>query len=314
MKIWEFTTDDVDELSTHLTKLGSDNKQMQLSAGKLGFRTSIVEMPGVRIRWNRFGQSLLFRQVIEGNGFNFGFLLQGSPPLRHSGNYIPAGQGIVQAPFSEHEYVNDKKTESLIVNVSMDIAKKMGWQFSSDVTHGVRVTIRNNLIHQCRKITAAAQCTTPIDRLAELELRDSLLDNLSIALQPWLTAEKKASKGGAKSGSYYVFRQAMKALSNNQSNTLSIPTLARYLKVSERTLYRSFDHWVGVGPYEFFTLCRLHAFRRQLLTGPLHRGKITRAAKTNGFEELSRLSQIYKRHFGELPSETLVKHRELIGN
>lgn len=91
------------------------------------------------------------------------------------------------------------------------------------------------------------------------------------------------------------------------------PAPGEHLNVSERTLYRSFDHWVGVGPYEFFTLSRLHAFRRHLLTGHSIRGRISRAAAAYGFDELSRLAQLYKRHFGELPSETLAKHHELNG-
>ena len=67
------------------------------------------------------------------------------------------------------------------------------------------------------------------------------------------------------------------------------------MKVSERTLYRAFEQWVGSGPYEFFTLSRLHAFRRDLVTGDPYRGKIARAARANGFEELSRLAQVTMR-------------------
>ena len=104
------------------------------------------------------------------------------------------------------------------------------------------------------------------------------------------------------------------AVAKNRWDSLPVPALARCVKVSERTLYRAFDQWVGIGPYEFFTLSRLHAFRRDMLTGPAQRGKIARTARANGFEELSRLAQLYKRHFGELPSETLAKRRELSGH
>ena len=53
METWEFKTDDVDELIEHLTKVGSDNEVMLLSAGNLGFQARVVEVPGVSIRWNR---------------------------------------------------------------------------------------------------------------------------------------------------------------------------------------------------------------------------------------------------------------------
>lgn len=315
VKIWDYNTDDVDELSAHLAEVGSDSEVIQLSAGKLDFRTCVIELLGVSIRWNRFEQSLLFRQVIKEDRLKFGFLLEGSPPLRHSGNHIPAGQGIVQAPFSEHEYVNGRDTESLIVGVSVDLVKKLGWRTLPDVTHGVRAAIRNNLVHQCRKITAAARCTTPISRLAELELRDGLLDRLLPALEPWLATEREdAPQGETKNRSYHVYRQAVKAVSENNWSRPTIPLLSEHLKISERTLYRSFEDWVGMGPYKFFTLCRLHTFRRRILTGEPHRGIISRAARGTGFDELSRLAQIYKLHFGELPSETVAKRHELPGS
>ena len=308
METWELKTDDVDGLTEHLTKVGSDNEEIQLSAGKLGFRARVIELPGVRIRWNRFGQSLLFRQVIQEDGFNFGFLLDGSPPLRHSGNHIPAGQGIVQAPLSEHEYVSGRETESLIVHVNMDIVKKLGWHVSPDVTHGVRTTVRNHLFHQCKKITSFAQSNTPIDLFSELELRDSLLDHLALALEPWFSAKKQATSSKISNNSAYnVFRRAVNAVSKMHWDSISVPLLAKHLKVSERTLYRSFNQWVGIGPYEFFRLRRLHTFRNHLLSGPPVRGKIARVARDTGFEDLSRLSQLYLRHFGELPSETMAK-------
>ena len=314
MKLWEYTTDDVDEMVAHLAKAGSDNEEIQLTAGRLGFRASVIELPGVSIRWNRFGQSLLFRQVIQREAFRFGFLLERSPPLHHSGIHIPAGQGILQAPLSEHEYVNGRQTESLIVSVSLEIAQKLGWHLSSDVTHKFQATTRNALIRQCRKITATAKCSAPIDRFDELALRDDLLDHLTRAVEPWMRVKNKdGSEGQSNRAAYYVFRRAVKAVAQNQWESLSIPALAEYVKVSERTLYRAFDRWVGIGPYEFFTLSRLHAFRRDLVTGDPHRGKIARAARINGFDELSRLAQNYKRHFGELPSETLAKRSELSG-
>ena len=140
------------------------------------------------------------------------------------------------------------------------------------------------------------------------------LDHLALALAPWFTTGKQAAPSKiSNSSAYNVFRRAVNAVSKNQWDSISVPLLAKYLKVSERTLYRSFNHWVGIGPYEFFRLSRLHAFRIYLLSGPPLRGKIARVARDTGFDDLSRLSQLYLRHFGELPSETVAKRRELTG-
>ena len=311
MRLWELETDDADDLNAMLSTFGSDNEQIQLSAGKLGFRACAIELPGVSIHWYRFGQSLLFREVIKDDQFVFGFLLKGSPAINYNGHVIPVLQGVVQAPLTTHEYVTDRCMESLVLQVDMDLVEQLGWQPSPDLSRAVPEWRLNDLTNHCRRITAIARSTRSIDPWEEYELRDQLIDRLGPALAPWFVAgTTPASRGTARGSAYNLFRRAVRVVSEHHWDSPSVPVLAKCLNVSERTLYRAFDQWVGVGPHTFFTLRRLHGFRSQLLAEPPLRGLIARVAQAHGFDELSRLARAYKRHFGELPSQTLARRLE----
>ena len=55
----------------------------------------------------------------------------------------------------------------------------------------------------------------------------------------------------------------------------------------------------------YFTLRRLHEFRRRMLEGEPGRGLIAEAARESGFTHLGHLSEDYRELFGETPGETL---------
>ena len=82
---------------------------------------------------------------------------------------------------------------------------------------------------------------------------------------------------------------------------LSMDELAQSLGVSQRVLAYAFKDTLGVSPYRYFLLERLHAVRRKLKTS---NGSITDACFAYGFFTPSRFTRQYKRLFGELPSET----------
>ena len=84
-----------------------------------------------------------------------------------------------------------------------------------------------------------------------------------------------------------------------------VPELADALAVSERTLQRAFKTWAGLGPLRFFTVRRLHAFRRSIVAEGRRHGTIARAARRLGFTHLGHLSREYRSLFGESPTETL---------
>ena len=89
------------------------------------------------------------------------------------------------------------------------------------------------------------------------------------------------------------------------SQKLGVGSLAAQLHVKERTLYQAFHTTLGVGPYEFFQLQRLHRFREAILDGDPYHGRIKQAAQVVGLQDLARATQSYRRYFNETPRQTL---------
>ena len=83
---------------------------------------------------------------------------------------------------------------------------------------------------------------------------------------------------------------------------VSLEDLAIAVGVSPRTLSTLCQRFSQVSPMQRLRDLRLDAARTQLIE---RRTTITRAAVEFGFMHLGRFSSLYKRRFGELPSETL---------
>lgn len=88
--------------------------------------------------------------------------------------------------------------------------------------------------------------------------------------------------------------------------TLTTGELARRVRVSERTLYDAFQRTFGLSPSAYSRKLRLERARDELVRLAAE-GTVTVAdvAMRNGFHHPSRFAAMYRRRFGESPSETL---------
>ncbi len=98
-----------------------------------------------------------------------------------------------------------------------------------------------------------------------------------------------------------VVRRATQYLSEIRDKQVTAEDLARGLGVSYRLLNYAFKDAIGVTPYQYILIDRLHQARREL--------KCTDAAieeliENHGFDTPSRFRTQYRRLFGELPGET----------
>ena len=80
----------------------------------------------------------------------------------------------------------------------------------------------------------------------------------------------------------------------------TIEQLAGEVGVSRRTLEFAFRAVLGCSPSRFFRVRRLARVRRDLLRG----ASVTEAALAHQFVSLGRFAELYRRQFGELPSDT----------
>lgn len=87
------------------------------------------------------------------------------------------------------------------------------------------------------------------------------------------------------------------------SSILSIKKLCLESKVSERTLQYAFSERYGLTPKEYIKNYNLRMVRRALKNRP-HGSKIYSIAAEYGFWHMGQFAADYKKHFGELPSQT----------
>jgi AraC-like DNA-binding protein len=82
--------------------------------------------------------------------------------------------------------------------------------------------------------------------------------------------------------------------------------LARRVGVGERTLYDAFQRTFGLSPSAYSRRHRLQRAHDELVHVPVDTTvTVAEVAMRNGFHHPSRFAAMYRRHFGESPSETL---------
>jgi transcriptional regulator GlxA family with amidase domain len=94
----------------------------------------------------------------------------------------------------------------------------------------------------------------------------------------------------------------------HRGDPVRVADLARIAGVSVRTLYRTAARHLGGPPMAHLRRARLREVRRRLLT-PAPAETVTSAATECGFFHLGRFAALYRREFGESPSETLRRGR-----
>jgi AraC family ethanolamine operon transcriptional activator len=174
--------------------------------------------------------------------------------------------------------------------------------YSYQVAHQQR---RADAIRQLfyRLITAIGENPSiefsPAAKMIEAELRS--------LFEPTLV---HAEDGGAPRSRPHISRRKIierskAALEQFGSESIHVSELAKQVGASERTLRTTFNEYYQIGPRQYLLLRQLHAVRRDLLLSAPADKTITDILTRRGVWEFGRFSGMYKRHFGELPSETL---------
>jgi transcriptional regulator GlxA family with amidase domain len=87
----------------------------------------------------------------------------------------------------------------------------------------------------------------------------------------------------------------------NIGKCVYVEDLCRIAGLNQRTLSRACREILGIGPYQHLRYLRLSEVKRLL---SMERVSVTQAAMRFGFREPGKFAGLYKRAFGETPSET----------
>ena len=131
--------------------------------------------------------------------------------------------------------------------------------------------------------------------------------SLIAAMVACLGDRKTRGETGARHHHAAIMRRFHRLLDECSDNARYIPEICAAIGVSDRLLRVCCQEQLGMGPYRYLLLRRLHLARRALQTGQPSETNVTEVATRYGFFELGRFAGAYKEIFAELPSATLAR-------
>lgn len=143
-----------------------------------------------------------------------------------------------------------------------------------------------------------------------LALRDEVLRRLAAAIEPTGDAgRREPARTVVASAQVVLADRAHHLVSARLDDPQTVAELCGQLGVSRRTLQNCVHATWGMGPLAWLNTLRLNAVRRRLKTAV----SVTDAATAYGFWHFGHFADEYRALFGELPSQTLRRHREKVG-
>ena len=106
-------------------------------------------------------------------------------------------------------------------------------------------------------------------------------------------------------------KRAIEFINLNLTEQLNVSDLVMASGVCERTLFLHFKEFLGTSPKEYIKSLRLEKVREELIHCEQF-NTVKQIALEYGFTQLGRFSGLYKKTYGELPSETLKHSRQPI--
>jgi AraC-like DNA-binding protein len=99
-------------------------------------------------------------------------------------------------------------------------------------------------------------------------------------------------------------RRAIDYMQAHLQQAVTVADLVAATGVAGRTLFMHFKNFKGISPMRYLRGARLRRVRQALLRSDTD-ANVTEIAMSMGFTHMGRFSAVYRRYFGERPSETL---------
>jgi len=158
-----------------------------------------------------------------------------------------------------------------------------------------------NLRHRLRQLErAVTKCSGNAGRRW---IRHELEHEIPVRLLRLLTADPPETSLRIDGFKARAARTARDYIDAHAADAPAIQDVCRAAGVSWRTLNYAFREVFGVTPKQYLQATRLHGARRELYQGG-PASTVTEIANHWGFWHIGKFAADYKRHFGELPSET----------
>jgi AraC-like DNA-binding protein len=179
-----------------------------------------------------------------------------------------------------------------------------------ETLHADAATVQGLFDWGKRLVDAAAVEPAPFNESADRRAaaQVELVETLLAALRE--TADRPPDRGElAKQEQSRIVKIAEDYALAHVGERLYVSDLCRVTAVSERALEYAFKQTLGLAPVAYLARLRLHRVRNALQTPARGTQTVSAVALDWGFWHFGEFSRAYKACFGELPSETLRRHR-----
>lgn len=109
------------------------------------------------------------------------------------------------------------------------------------------------------------------------------------------------------------FDRLVQYVEENLKRDISVEELARFSRMSTRSLYLLFEKHAKTTPRNFIRQKKLEAVYRSLMDPACRVANVTAIALDYGFTHLGRFSESYRQAFGVLPSDSLRERQNKLG-
>lgn len=299
---------DIDHFREQLN--GWDTPAIQIEPGLLNIRLRSIDLDGVI-----FSDIRVNRKVMDHSRAAAGWLkcVVNLSPAIFCGIEIAAGHLTILAPGREYRSVLAHGWHSIEIIVSTSVMTDEGLRLAPHLVsapENATIPLPIGLLGLFRRLTKWAFSGNGDGSGNDTQLRSALLRALgkafAIGAHGWpLRRHPRRIEG------HDLTQQMIRYIESRFGQRITVAQIAGELNVTPRALHYAARSALGVGPLDLVKAFRLHQVRSELWAGRYSEPNITAAALAQDFAHLGRFSQQYRSLFGELPSQTLQRVRQL---
>ncbi|WP_445219603.1 helix-turn-helix domain-containing protein [Bradyrhizobium sp. Pa8] len=300
-KIFRFT--DIDQYRTAVRNLKVEFTPL---VRKISAEQVILSLPGCDINFARSFPRIADGQLAE-NCTAIGFSMDEGVPIRFNG--ADRDRSAIVIGRSSAVYSTVERTERQFTSIifTPEIQKR-GWpkagqswkvfETSALAQHRLRELVRLVL-----SVSSTFNGYEAAD--ASAAIRESLLAGVDAAFAQVVDARWATRANSVKQ--FKMFRDIQDVLSANIARPIYSEELAKQLGISVRSMHDAVQRYQGMSLHRCLRLRRLWLVRQRLLAGA---DSVKMCALAFGFWHLGEFARSFRLHFGETPSDTLVKSRQ----
>ncbi|MCA1474643.1 helix-turn-helix domain-containing protein [Bradyrhizobium sp. NBAIM08] len=304
---------DVDE---HCASLGRWRLSYdQISAGAFRGSFTQLSLPRLEVFCEITSQQVRQYGQLGADSFGIGLPWHGDGELSFNGTGA-SGARVLASIDAEIDMCTPKAFELRGVVASTvliaELAARLDIELPRTAWHRLQVIeMAEAPVARLRAHLAAIQATitTAPATFNDPAARQALEDALLVEIMDMLPTARPSDPGRSAAARKRTVDRARELMHDRGDRSLSLLEVCKAVGASPRKLGYCFQEVLGTSPMHYWRAMRLNRVRRDLKGAGGNETSVYDVAVQHGFWHFSQFSLDYKRHFGELPSQTLRRAR-----